>query len=214
MSCRFVGWTRTAIGSRPGAIWVRFGLRLDGFPIPPDLLSSGTIATMTTGSSGNSSYAEGWVVNGVGTRWHAGTLGRLAAHSRSWCGQLVSTSGRAEVCNTRAPGSQLGQELDDLMWKVDAVLSGAEAVPEWHVQQRLGERQRAEAARRAKGFRRRRGTAENRLVSESGGVSECVPANEPLDPDLAFPRPGLCDVVAGLHSHEGVHLDTKGLLDA
>src|SRR5262245_23966216 len=106
------GWIATA------ADLVRLGLRLDGFPSPPDLLAATTIATMATPSTVNAGYAKGWAVNSVGTRWHDGTLSGTQSI-------LVRTAAQHEwaaVCNTGVPGSQLGLELDNLMWSVDALV--------------------------------------------------------------------------------------------
>lgn len=47
---------------------VQFGMRL------ADIMKPATVATMTTPSVPNPSYAKGWAVNDAGTRWHVGSL--------------------------------------------------------------------------------------------------------------------------------------------
>ena len=103
---------------------LRFLTRVDGFSAPADLLQPATVTTMLTASAVNPGsptmpgYARGWAVNSAGTAWHDGTLaGSQAimvrvADQREWCA----------VCNTGRPNTQLGLELDNLMWQVQAVI--------------------------------------------------------------------------------------------
>ena len=103
---------------------LRFLTRVDGFSAPADLLQPATVAAMLTASAVNPGsptmpgYARGWAVNSAGTAWHDGTLsGSQAimvrvADQREWCA----------VCNTGRPNTQLGLELDNLMWQVQAVI--------------------------------------------------------------------------------------------
>jgi CubicO group peptidase (beta-lactamase class C family) len=97
---------------------LRFVLRVDGFPVPPDVLQPATVTAMTTPSAANPGYARGWAVNAAGTRWHDGTLPGTQAI-------LVRTAGQrdwAAACNTGGPNTAVGLELDQLMWSVDALL--------------------------------------------------------------------------------------------
>jgi CubicO group peptidase (beta-lactamase class C family) len=103
---------------------IRFLMRVDGFPQPSDLLQPATVAVITTPSAVNPGsptmpgYAQGWAVNTAGTVWHDGTLpGTQAivvrvADQREWCA----------VCNMGRPNTQLGLELDNLMWQVQALV--------------------------------------------------------------------------------------------
>jgi hypothetical protein len=98
---------------------LKFLMRVDGFANPPDVLGGGTIATMTTPSVTNPTYARGWGVDGSGTRQHNGVLPGTSSI-------LVRTANQHEwaaMCNTGNPDkSQLVQDLAALMWNVDAVL--------------------------------------------------------------------------------------------
>jgi CubicO group peptidase (beta-lactamase class C family) len=95
---------------------LRFLLRVDSFPVPPDLLGAATIIEMVTPTAINPGYAKGWAVNSAGTRWHDGTLVGTqsilvrVANQHEWCA----------ICNTGKPFTGLALELDQLMWKVDA----------------------------------------------------------------------------------------------
>jgi len=101
---------------------LRFLARVDGFPQPGDLLQPATVAAMMAPSAVNPGsptmpgYGRGWAVNTTGTTWHDGTLpGTQAimvrvADQREWCA----------ACNTGRPNTQLGLDLDNLMWQVQA----------------------------------------------------------------------------------------------
>ncbi|MHA6794354.1 serine hydrolase [Pseudonocardia bannensis] len=106
------GWLGT-----PGDV-IRFALRVDGFPQPPDLLAPATVAAMAAPCTVNPDYARGWALTSAGTREHDGLLpGTYAV--------LVRTADQHEwaaACNTGSPRIGLGRELRALMWQVDAVV--------------------------------------------------------------------------------------------
>ena len=98
---------------------LQFLMRVDGFANPMDVLQAGTVTAMTTPSAANPGYARGWAVNNAGTRWHNGTL----AGTQSILVRTANQHEWAVVCNTGNPAnSQLGLDLDSLMWQVDAVV--------------------------------------------------------------------------------------------
>ena len=111
------GWLGTATDL------LQFGLRVDGFPAPPDILQAGTIATMTTASAANATYACGWTVDGAATRQHNGLLpGTLSillrtAAQREW----------AAVCNAGIPGSPILGEFLATIATVDTLNLSARA---------------------------------------------------------------------------------------
>jgi CubicO group peptidase (beta-lactamase class C family) len=112
------GW----VGSPSDVLRFLFGV--DGFAAPADLLQPATVTAMTAPSAVNPGsptmpgYGRGWAVNSAGTAWHDGTLPGSQAilvrvgDQREWCA----------ACNTGRPNTQLGPELDNLMWQVQAVL--------------------------------------------------------------------------------------------
>ena len=98
---------------------VRFAMRVDGFPNPPDILRADTIKTMTTPIAASGAYACGWSVNKVPNWWHNGSLPGTSsimvrtARGLCWAG----------LVNIRGEG--IGGALDEMMWKI------ARAVPAW-----------------------------------------------------------------------------------
>ncbi|MFI0858411.1 serine hydrolase domain-containing protein [Streptomyces sp. NPDC021098] len=97
---------------------MRFLVRVDGYPTKPDLLSSGSIATMCTPSTavGAGGYAKGWATNAVGNRWHLGDVPGTAS-------VMVRTSGGmgwAVLVNSRndAELETMRTDFDNLMWTI------------------------------------------------------------------------------------------------
>ena len=99
--------------ARPADL-VQFFMHVDGFAAPPNILAPATLATMTTASSANPHYAKGWEVNAANNWWHNGTLAgteTIAVRTHSgfcWAG----------FTNTRRSKSDLGIDLDRLIWKM------------------------------------------------------------------------------------------------
>jgi hypothetical protein len=106
------GWIGTATDL------VKVLLHVDGFAKPPDILTAASISTMTTPSASNAGYARGWAVDAAGTRWHDGTL----PGTQSIAVRTAAQREWAAVCNTGQPHTDLGLELDQLMWKVNGVV--------------------------------------------------------------------------------------------
>jgi CubicO group peptidase (beta-lactamase class C family) len=106
------GWLATATDL------LEFGLRVDGFPAPPDILQAGTITTMTTASAANATYACGWGVDAAATRQHNGVLpGTLSI--------LLRTAAQHEwgaVCNVGIPGNPILGEFLEAIGKVDTLV--------------------------------------------------------------------------------------------
>jgi CubicO group peptidase (beta-lactamase class C family) len=90
----------------------RFLVRVDGFPVKPDILRSDTIRTMTTASKAAAGYAKGWDINQYNNWWHMGSLPGSTT-------VMVRKSGRfcwAALTNTRKMNSTINADLDHLMW--------------------------------------------------------------------------------------------------
>ncbi len=91
---------------------VEFGLRVDGFPEPVDILKDDTVKAMTYRGGVNPGYACGWNVNEAGHYWHTGSLpGLTSLLVRTKSGEVW-----AACANTRRDG--MGLALDELMWKL------------------------------------------------------------------------------------------------
>lgn len=102
------GWLATA------SDLVRFLVRADGFPNPPDILKPGTIQIMTTGSKASAGYAKGWSVNRSNNWWHMGSLPGTTSI-------MVRTSSQycwAALASTRDTASKMNGDLDRLMWEM------------------------------------------------------------------------------------------------
>lgn len=107
------GWIAT-----PGDL-LKFLLRADGEPNPPDLLAGPLMKAMLRTPPASPHYAGGWSINQAPNWWHGGSLPGTAtiaartARGLCWAG----------FTNARAPN--ISGALDHLMWKM------AKAVPEW-----------------------------------------------------------------------------------
>jgi hypothetical protein len=124
------GW----IASAPSL--ARLLVRVDGFAGKPDILSSGTLDVMTTGSSANPGYAAGWFINrfdrGGGAN-PGGYTNRTWSHggslpgSRTEIGRTVSGGNYNFVIltNTRSTSSTFFSDLDGSFWAALA------ATPSW-----------------------------------------------------------------------------------
>ena len=103
------GWLATATEL------VQFAVHVDDFATVPDILDPDTIATMTTPSAAEPTYAKGWAVNELNNWWHIGSLDGTSTI-------LVRTSGGfcwAALANGN------GIDLDSMVWQmVDAVGEG------------------------------------------------------------------------------------------
>ncbi|MEU5632292.1 serine hydrolase [Streptomyces rishiriensis] len=96
---------------------LRFAVRADGFPAPPDILQGRQIAYMTypSGLPNSNGYAKGWYVEPTGHTWYhygvlAGTAAFLARTKDGYCVSAVTNSGPT------VPSVANG--LDNLMWKI------------------------------------------------------------------------------------------------
>jgi CubicO group peptidase (beta-lactamase class C family) len=98
---------------------VKFAMRVDAFPNPPDILRAETLKTMTTPPAVYEHYACGWIVNKIPNWSHNGSLPGTSSI-------LVRTASGlcwAALANIRTEG--IGPAIDQMMWKI------AKAVPEW-----------------------------------------------------------------------------------
>lgn len=98
---------------------------VDGFSTKPDILSSSTIATMTTASANNQYYAKGWQVNSVNNWWHTGALDGTASE------QVRTNSGYTWIIilNKRnITNGNFWSALDNLGWNC---LAATTTWPTW-----------------------------------------------------------------------------------
>ncbi len=122
------GWIGSAVDL------VRFAVHVDGFPAPPDILSSASLSTMSTptnarridGSAAN--YGKGWSLfqNTTQNNWfHTGSLpGSLSLLVRSSNGFCW-----AALMNTRQAGDTMLNELDqNTLWPI---FDGPTSVKSW-----------------------------------------------------------------------------------
>jgi CubicO group peptidase (beta-lactamase class C family) len=106
---------------------MRFLVRVDGFPSKPDILTPGSIATMSTPTMALTTdgtptgYAKGWATNTAGNRWHVGDI----PGSASILVRTASQFGWAVLCNSRDDAwlDQMRIDLDNLMWTVTRRIS-------------------------------------------------------------------------------------------
>jgi CubicO group peptidase (beta-lactamase class C family) len=97
--------------ARPADL-VQFFMHVDGFAAPPNILQAQTIQIMTTASAANPHYAKGWAVNAADNWWHNGDLpGTTTLAVRTHSGFCW-----AAFTNTRRIGSDMGVDLDRLIW--------------------------------------------------------------------------------------------------
>jgi CubicO group peptidase (beta-lactamase class C family) len=100
---------------------VRFLVRVDGFPTPPDILTSSSIRTMLTPTIATSGYAKGWAVkptaaSGQGNYWHLGDIAGTAAFfvrdSDQYCFAVLANS------RDDAKLVQMRTDIDELWWNI------------------------------------------------------------------------------------------------
>ena len=107
--------------ARPASL-AMFTSHVDGFS-PSSILLPATIQEMTAASSANAGYAKGWQVNQFNNWWHNGSLpGTISI--------MVRTHSQfcwAALINTRRPNSDIGLDLDKLVWTM------ARKVGSWNV---------------------------------------------------------------------------------
>ncbi len=104
--------------ARPADL-VLFAMHVGGFQPPPSLLTSQSIRTMTTGSSANSGYAKGWLVNSSHNWWHNGILsGTMTIMVRTHSGFFW-----AGFANTYRWNSAMDSDLDALLWTMVSKVS-------------------------------------------------------------------------------------------
>lgn len=93
---------------------VRFVMSVDGRTPPDDILSPGSIKTMTTPSRRNEHYALGWSVNEHNNWWHIGKLsgsaGVLVRTNHGYCWTVLT--------NKSSDTADFESELDGLTWKL------------------------------------------------------------------------------------------------
>jgi len=108
------GWVSTARDL------ATFLVHVDGFSTKPDILTSQSIAAMTTPSTANANYACGWEVNSANNWWHIGSLPGTeteiirAAMGWNW----------VMLVNTRSQNPSFDGDLDQIFWNAYANLAG------------------------------------------------------------------------------------------
>jgi hypothetical protein len=85
---------------------------VDGFESKPDLLTKDMISLMTSCSSTNASYANGWFVNLQGNWWHTGSLPGTSA----MMARLNNEINWVILFNKRSEDPNYFPDLDQLMW--------------------------------------------------------------------------------------------------
>ncbi|MFC4562216.1 serine hydrolase [Nocardiopsis mangrovi] len=109
------GWVATATDV------LRFAVRVDGFPAPPDVVPGEWITAMTTpsGLAGSDGYALGWAVAPDGTWSHTGylpgTASVLARTKDGYCWVALANTGRKDTAD---PDRSTENGLTRLMWDV------------------------------------------------------------------------------------------------
>ena len=94
---------------------VRLLVAVDGFATKPDILSSGTITSMTTPSANAPFYAKGWSVNSANNWWHTGAVdGTASIFVRSNNGYTWAIILNKRVVDGTA--NQFWIDLDGLGW--------------------------------------------------------------------------------------------------
>ena len=94
---------------------VRLLVAVDGFATKPDILSSGTITSMTTPSANAPFYAKGWSVNSAYNWWHTGAVdGTASIFVRSNNGYTWAIILNKRVVDGTA--NQFWIDLDGLGW--------------------------------------------------------------------------------------------------
>lgn len=95
-------------------------VHVDGFSSKPDILTSQSIATMSTPSTADANYACGWQVNSAHNWWHIGSLPGTttevirAAMGWNW----------VVLVNTRSQRPSYTADLDQLFWTAYGSLTG------------------------------------------------------------------------------------------
>ena len=100
---------------------VRLMVRVDGFNTKPDILSSSSVASMFTGSTANSGYGKGWIVDNS-YRGHngamPGTIGFMVRRNDGF--------GFAVLVNSRPSGDNFCFELKGVL---DSIVTGVDNWP-------------------------------------------------------------------------------------
>ncbi len=95
-------------------------VHVDGFAGKADLLSTASIATMTTPSTANANYACGWSVNSANNWWHIGSLPgtetEIIRGSNGWNWVILA--------NTRSLSPNFAGDMDQTLWTALSHLSG------------------------------------------------------------------------------------------
>jgi CubicO group peptidase (beta-lactamase class C family) len=103
---------------------LRFLVRVDNFPTPPDILTSSSITTMVTPTPIGDNYAKGWAVHttvpaGQDNYWHEGELpGTVTFFLRTtdqYCWAVLANS-RHDA--TDATLNQMRTDIDRLFWDI------------------------------------------------------------------------------------------------
>jgi CubicO group peptidase (beta-lactamase class C family) len=95
-------------------------VHVDGFAAKADLLSTASIASMTTPSTVNANYACGWAVNSANNWWHLGSLPgtetEIIRGSNGWNWVMLA--------NTRSLSANFESDMDQALWTALSHLSG------------------------------------------------------------------------------------------
>ena len=108
------GWLATATDL------AKILVHVDSFPAKPDILTPNAIHVMTTASTANATYACGWLVNGIGSWFHNGSLPGTAT-------EIARTVVRGRynfviLTNTRSAIPTFSADLDKLFWTAESTV--------------------------------------------------------------------------------------------
>jgi D-alanyl-D-alanine carboxypeptidase len=108
------GWLATATDL------AKILVHVDSFPAKPDILTPNAIRVMTTASSASATYACGWLVNGIGSWFHSGSLPGTAT-------EIARTVVRGRynfviLTNTRSAMPTFSADLDKLFWTAESTV--------------------------------------------------------------------------------------------
>ncbi len=108
------GWLATATDL------AKILVHVDSFPAKPDILTPNALHVMTTASTANVTYACGWLVNGIGSWWHNGSLPGTAT-------EIARTVVRGRynfviLTNTRSSSPTFSADLDKLFWTAESTV--------------------------------------------------------------------------------------------
>jgi CubicO group peptidase (beta-lactamase class C family) len=112
---------------------LRFLVRVDNFPTPPDILTSSSITTMVTPNTVGADYAKGWAVHstvpaGQDNYWHEGELpGTVTFFLRTTDQYCCAVLANSRHDATDATLNQMRTDIDRLFWDIKNDVEGGKS---------------------------------------------------------------------------------------